>query len=564
MISHFTVDIVKKHSREGPKLSYTSLTISDILKRHIAKCRAANGSDHVLLEPETPNAPPRRACDRCARLKVRCDFVQPCSRCSRQQMDCTYHRLNSNRSNGSGDERGSSQVILNGNGAIPQLQSQADPAITGLRKATGQFPVFSQSFSMSQNQTVPSTPRMIPPDLTSPSIGMYTLQQTSPQDHLDHISPPNQPRDQNNSGSGLLPFNALPNLPTPGPSSMDLSHAATNHQPVFSQNLDLGNTNDTEATFGSSDPSDMIFNNQFSADDTFFTWKPFEYNMNSDASLDYLFGSEIGFFDVGSSPNDPQLNEPFVPVNVFEESVEEHEKEIPDEGLVATFDPGTGDSVEETIPPASRSGCSFPEVGDFLQLIQVDPLQARCDTLAIAVFGSIENLQQQDPWIVEFFARDNIKLMLFLWANRWAQHVPIIHLPTFSILSAPDALLFVLCVIGKAYTKSGIDTDRLKWCIDVFNKLSSMARVNGELDMINLEAVYILVVLCTWHGNKQQRDMAKRLYREVVDMARKYGYCQIFPKKKTDGSDVAEWKSWIERETRIRYVHFDMYLILDL
>src|SRR5271169_1766704 len=104
-------------------LCFASLIRSDILKRHLAKCRAASGSEHILIEPETSNAPPRRACDRCARLKVRCDFVQPCSRCSRQQMDCTYHRLNANKPNGSSDERRASQISLNGNGTT-QMSSK--------------------------------------------------------------------------------------------------------------------------------------------------------------------------------------------------------------------------------------------------------------------------------------------------------------------------------------------------------------------------------------------------------------------------------------------------------
>ena len=453
-------------------------------------------------------------------------------------------------------------MSLNGDGTAPQQQSQTkDSSLTGLRNTTGTFSGFTGSFSLTENQTGPSPPRMLPPALTSPSIGKHNLQQSSPLDHLNHIAPSNQTvRDQNNSGSGLSPFNIFPNLSTSGPSLMDLSHAATNYQPVFSQNLDLGKTSDTEVMFASSNPSDLMFNNQFSADDTFFNWKPFEYNMHNESCLDFHFDPDLDF-DVGFSPKEPQLNDTlYVPptMNISDGPVEESGKEeIPDEGLVATFDPGTGDVGEEpaihcTVP--SRAGRSYPDVGDYLQLIQVNPLQARCEGLAIAVFGSLENLQQQDTWIVEFFTANNIELMLFLWARRWAEHVPIIHLPTFSILTAPDALLFILCVIGKAYTRPGIDTERLQWCIDVFSKLSSMARVNGELDMVNFEALYILVVLCTWHGNKQQRDMAKKLYRQVVDMARKYGYYQVLPKEKTDGSDEAEWKSWIERETRIRYV----------
>lgn len=454
-------------------------------------------------------------------------------------------------------------MSLNGNGTVSQQQPQTkDSCLNGLGNTSGTFPGFTGSFSITENQRGPSPPRGLPPALASSSIGMYNLQQSSPLDHLNHVSPSNQTvSDQNNSGRGLSPFNTFPNPSTSGPSLINLSHAATNYQPVFSQNIDLGKTNDTEVMFASSNPSDLIFNNQFSADDTFFNWKPFEYNMHNNACLDFHFDPDLDF-DVGFSPKDAQLNDTLhVPptMNISDEPVEESEKEeIPDEGLVATFDPGTGDIGEEpaihcTVP--SRAGRSYPDVGDYLQLIQVDPLQARCEGLAIAVFGSLENLQQQDPWIVEFFTTNNIKLMLFLWARRWAEHVPIIHLPSFSILTAPDALLFILCVIGKAYTRPGIDTERLQWCIDVFSKLSSMARVNGELDMVNLEALYILVVLCTWHGNRQQRDMAKKLYRNVVDMTRKYGYYQVLPKEKTDGSDEAEWKSWIERETRIRYIN---------
>jgi len=538
--------------------AFVFLICSDILKRHLAKCRAATGSEHILIEPETPNAPPRRACDRCARLKVRCDFVQPCSRCSRQSMDCTYHRLNSNRANGSSDERRSSQVGINGNGngTHPHIKQAVDDSSMkglGLTQTPEPFPGFRGSFSLTQTQAVPT--------LTSPSIGVYNLQQSSPQDHLNHISPPNQPahHDRNNSTSGLSPFNSFPNLPTPNPTMMDLTQPTTQHQPVFSQNLDLANSNDADVMFASSDPSDMIFNTQFSAEDTFYTWKPFEYNVNNDASLEFLFGPDLGFFDIGFSPNDLPITESYIPpsLNAPEPSTEKGEKEeVPDEGLVATFDPGTGDGApeESVVPQApSRGGLRSYEAGDSLQLMQIDPLQARVDALTIAVFGNLENLQHQDTWTQEFFKTENVKAMLFLWSKRWAQHVPIIHLPTFSILTCPDALLFILCVIGKAYARPGVDPDRLQWCVDVFSKLSSMARVNGELDMLNLEAVYILVVLCTWHGNKQQRDMARRLYREVVDMARKYGYCQVLPKKKTNGTDEAEWQAWIERETRIRY-----------
>jgi hypothetical protein len=547
---------------------------SDILKRHIAKCRLAAGSEHILLEPETPNAPPRRACDRCARLKVRCDFVQPCSRCSRQQIDCTYHRLNTNKGP---DDRRLSQVGMNGSNTMANLVQHADEPIGGINStnptqgAPGTFPGFRSSFSFSQNQQPPSPPRLRPPQIASPSMAMYPLQQPSPQNQLNHISPPNlQTHDQSSQPQAVSAFNRFSNMSTSGPSLLDLSHAASTHQPVFPQNLDLRTTADGENTlFAASDPADMIFNNQFTADDTFFAWKPFEYNMTNDASLEFLFGPDLGFYELGYSPNAPQLGEIYPQIAALssnqsadtgaalDESGEKSDREdVPDEGLVATFDPGTGDNTEEQQQsvPSSRQGPRINlEVGEGLTMIQVDPLQARIDALTNAVFGSLEALQQQDAWVQEFFTTENVKSTLFLWAKRWAQHVPIIHVPTFSILTAPDALIFVLTVIGKAYSRPGIEPERLQWAVEVFNKLSAMAQVNGEWDLPNFEAVYIFVVLCTWHGNKSQRDMAKRLYRDVVDYARRHGYFQLSPLKKTDGSDDADWKAWIDQETRVRY-----------
>jgi hypothetical protein len=439
-----------------------------------------------------------------------------------------------------------------------------------------EFPNFPSSFSFNQTQTAPSPPRMLPPPLNSPSLGLYNLQHTSPQDRLNHISPPNNA----NPSTGLSPFNSFPNLSTPGPSLMDLSHAASSHQPIFAQNMDLDqnlnpslnqnidhnqnldlNPHDPDVLFASSDPSEIIFNNHFSADDTFFTWKPFEYNVNNDATFDFLFGPDIGYNYDMFSPNDMAFPEMVVPVaptapNDYEDPDKSSKEEVPDQGIVATFDPGTDETANE-IPqshPPSRAGPRTYNEYDYINLIQIDPLQARCEALIIAVLGSLENLNHQDTWIQEFFTTDHIKSMLFLWARRYAQHVPIIHLPTFSILTAPDDLLFVLIVIGQAYSPPSIDAKKLQWCIEAFNKLSAMARVNGgELDLVSLEAAYIVVVLCTWHGNKQQREMAKRLYRDIVDTVRQRGYCQVIPQRETDGSDEADWKAWIEQETRIRY-----------
>jgi hypothetical protein len=479
-------------------------------------------------------------------------------------MDCTYHRLSTNKANDMDGDRKSSQ-IGQANGNI----KDEDTSSNGL----GLMNLSSSSAFSSYVPTFQSSPSNILSSQlnTSPTMTIYSLQnRSSSQDRLNHISSSAQPNQSQAASTSSISFDPFSSLPTPGPSLLDLPHSTTN-QSVFKSSLDMANSSDADAIFSSSDTSDMIFNSTFGAEDTFFSWKPFEYNVNNDASLDFLFGPDLGIFDSGFSPENALFGDnslaPTATAVLRDVSQEHHRnsenEEVPDEGIVATFDPGTGDGADEhgacapSNHPSRTGACSTHEPStEYLQLIQIDPLQARCNSLITAVFGTMDSLRQQDPWIQEFFTKDNIKSMLFHWAKRYAQHVPIVHIPTFSILTSPDALLFILCVIGRAYASPGIDTDKLQLCIEIFDKLSSMARVKGELDMENLEAVYILVVLCTWHGNKHQRDMARRLYIEVVEMAKRYGYCKVMPKKKTDGSDEAEWRAWIEQETRIRYSTF--------
>ena len=176
-------------SRKFVFFSSVFLTRRDILKRHLAKCRAATGPEHVFIEAETSKVPLRRACDRCARLKVRCDFVQPCSRCNRQSMDCTYDRLNGKRENGSNKEQRSDQVDVNGNrnGILTHInQPVQNSSISGLgtTQRTEVYPGFDGSFPLTQAQSVPA--------VTSHNIGMYNLQRSSPQDPSNTLRLPFQ------------------------------------------------------------------------------------------------------------------------------------------------------------------------------------------------------------------------------------------------------------------------------------------------------------------------------------------------------------------------------------
>jgi hypothetical protein len=73
-----------------------SSTSRDALKRHENSHYTSLVVDGRREDHQGPGSSPSSrtavACDRCARMKVRCDGKYPCGRCSKQELECTLRR----------------------------------------------------------------------------------------------------------------------------------------------------------------------------------------------------------------------------------------------------------------------------------------------------------------------------------------------------------------------------------------------------------------------------------------------------------------------------------------
>ncbi|KAF5716138.1 putative pas domain-containing protein [Fusarium mundagurra] len=104
--------------------------LSDALSRHLKGCRV--GEARTTPEERVTGSRPRRACYRCARLKVKCDFGRPCHRCISQGMTCFYsgnlnqqsHTLRQPASNSPGASNAGDGVSSPSTTAIPQTSPQ--------------------------------------------------------------------------------------------------------------------------------------------------------------------------------------------------------------------------------------------------------------------------------------------------------------------------------------------------------------------------------------------------------------------------------------------------------
>jgi hypothetical protein len=66
---------------------------SDVLARHTKGCDAARTAQYgTFISERAKRTRVKRACDRCARLKVKCDYESPCQRCAQKELSCTTSR----------------------------------------------------------------------------------------------------------------------------------------------------------------------------------------------------------------------------------------------------------------------------------------------------------------------------------------------------------------------------------------------------------------------------------------------------------------------------------------
>lgn len=65
---------------------------SDVLARHIRRCSQAQSDQASGSKPSTTQTRSKSACNRCAKLKLKCDSADPCFNCQHKSVACKYTR----------------------------------------------------------------------------------------------------------------------------------------------------------------------------------------------------------------------------------------------------------------------------------------------------------------------------------------------------------------------------------------------------------------------------------------------------------------------------------------
>lgn len=218
-------------------------------------------------------------------------------------------------------------------------------------------------------------------------------------------------------------------------------------------------------------------------------------------------------------------------------------------------------------------------------LIPVDPLQEKCDRLLEFCFPGYtpeDDTHALRSWITP----DYLKHFVELYLSNFQNHFPTIHVPTFNIALCHSGLLMAVICTGAVYSDRGIRPDEIRKLIDfsynaMITRLNEMNSVDGPSrppEVEDVHAMQLIYVLFTWHGNSQQRQLAKQKYHIVVDLARRAQLFQPLTSREIGAESISylhqvypdtqhdtikktwNWASWIEQEKRNRCM-YTVYLL---
>ncbi|RKF57008.1 C2H2 finger domain protein [Golovinomyces cichoracearum] len=157
--------------------------------------------------------------------------------------------------------------------------------------------------------------------------------------------------------------------------------------------------------------------------------------------------------------------------------------------------------------------------------------------------------------------------------EQWHPNCPILHIPSFSIETAPLPLLTVITVMGALYSKNDAEVNSARSILDLVeyyifslddltdeHEIRQMMQSGNIIESVfslpNLQAAYIMVVLQFWTGSTISRKRAiESRFCNVVKIARRLRLLQA----SHDQEDLISEAIWIEKECQIRLINA-MYL----
>lgn len=172
---------------------------------------------------------------------------------------------------------------------------------------------------------------------------------------------------------------------------------------------------------------------------------------------------------------------------------------------------------------------------------------------------------------------DNVKHFLELYHN-YQGHFPWLHIPTFDLFNTYDGLLLILACSGAVYSDriSQTEVRSLVLCTKAgIERTSRLLRYHSSGDVIfptdsdleELQAMFLVQNILTWHGGPGQRAEARSGSRRLQQLVRQcqllnlatpgqpaYSYLHnIRPGQDIDASQWS-WRVWLQQEKRLRLV----------
>lgn len=208
-----------------------------------------------------------------------------------------------------------------------------------------------------------------------------------------------------------------------------------------------------------------------------------------------------------------------------------------------------------------------------------DPLQNKTNMIVSFCFPLGSDLSPADQAetraLKQYLTATNVKDFAELFLN-FQGHWPLIHIPTFDFLEAYEGLILAMVCIGAVYS------DRMS--VHQVQALMRRAKIAverntqvfhddggegynsdpGSLDAEELQALVLLQISSTWHGDPSQRKAARQEFAKFVTCARRSGLTRPAAQGSSAYSSYHQyivpdrpwsWEPWLEQEKRSRLMY---------
>lgn len=224
-----------------------------------------------------------------------------------------------------------------------------------------------------------------------------------------------------------------------------------------------------------------------------------------------------------------------------------------------------------------------------MDLVQSDPLQSKADALLTYVFSHRTSPSDDAcDQMRRCLTVGNIKHFIEQFRS-FQGHWPLIHMPTFDLIQANNALVLAIVCIGAVYSEKR-DVYQVRGMMELVQeavkKSSRIYRVTMgmidegdqplgtlESDVEEFQALSLLTTLFVWHGNRSQRAHARNEFGQVLLVGKRMGLANPAPPGHPSYSMLHQpgqitpeslplwnWQAWIAQEKRCR-IMFSILLL---